>query len=106
MAKAANPSSTFCENLTIVLMLSATSPTSDPEATTAPVVSIVPPSQAPVTSSLSPRYRAMIGIRIIIGMAVINTIEITYDNFFGSPLIAPAVAIAADTPQMDTALEI
>src|SRR6186997_3272276 len=39
-------------------------------------------------------------------MAVINTREITYDNFFVSPLIAPAVAMAADTPQIETALEI
>src|SRR5690606_3104797 len=43
---------------------------------------------------------------IIIGMAVINTMETTYDNFFESPLIAPEVAIAAETPQIDTALEI
>src|SRR5690606_22549900 len=31
--------------------------------------------------------------------------EITYDNFLVSPLIAPEVAIAADTPQIDTALD-
>src|SRR6476620_11187576 len=46
------------------------------------------------------------GISIIIGIAVIKTIEITYESFFESPLMAPAVAIAADTPQIETALEI
>src|SRR5690606_16276677 len=43
---------------------------------------------------------------IIIGMAAINTIDTTYDSFFESPLMAPEVAMAADTPQMDTALDI
>src|SRR5688572_3001872 len=43
-------------------------------------------------------------MKIIIGIAVINTSEMTYDNFFVSPLIAPAVAMAADTPQIETAL--
>src|SRR5688572_2528795 len=46
----------------------------------------------------------MYGMKIIIGMAVINTREMTYDSFLVSPLIAPAVAIAADTPQIETAL--
>src|SRR5688572_16730910 len=48
----------------------------------------------------------MAGMKIIIGIAVINTMEITYESFFESPLIAPEVAIAADTPQIDTALDI
>src|SRR6476620_3929715 len=43
---------------------------------------------------------------IIIGIAVISTNDITYDSFLLSPWIAPAVAMAADTPQIDTALEI
>src|SRR5688572_12051533 len=43
---------------------------------------------------------------IIIGIAVIRTSEITYESFLVSPLIAPAVAIAADTPQIDTELAI
>src|SRR6478609_8643468 len=47
----------------------------------------------------------MYGMKIIIGMATINTNEITYESFFESPLIAPAVAMAADTPHIDTALE-
>ena len=50
IANAAKPNSTFCENLTMVLIFNAVSPTSVPEATTAPVVSILPPSHAPVTS--------------------------------------------------------
>ena len=41
----------------------------------------------------------------IIGTATTNTNDTTYDNFVLSPLIAPAVATAADTPQMETALE-
>ena len=40
------------------------------------------------------------------GIAVIKTIEITYDSFLESPFIAPEVAIAADTPQIETAEEI
>src|SRR5688500_9084764 len=38
-------------------------------------------------------------------MAVINTNDIMYDNFFESPLMAPDVAIAADTPHIETALD-
>src|SRR4051812_47296110 len=106
IANAASPSNTFWENLTMVLIFNATSPTSVPAATTAPVVSIVPPSQAPVTSWESPSQCAMYGIAIIIGIAVISTSEITYESFFVSPLMAPAVAIAADTPQIETALDI
>src|SRR5690606_23676313 len=106
MASAAIPNNTFCENLTMVLISNARSPTKLPEATTAPVVSMLPPSQAPVTSWGNPNALAMYGMAIIIGIAVINTIDTTYDNFFESPLIAPEVAIAADTPQIETALEI
>src|SRR5690606_7061988 len=106
IASAAIPSNTFCENFTIVLISNARSPTKLPEATTAPVVSILPPSQAPVTSWGNPNALAMYGMAIIIGIAVINTIDTTYDSFLESPLMAPDVAIAADTPQIDTALEI
>src|SRR5690606_7869590 len=106
IASAAIPSNTFCENFTIVLISNARSPTTLPEATTAPVVSILPPSQAPVTSSGNPNALAMYGMAIIIGIAVINTIDTTYDSFLESPLMAPDVAMAADTPQIDTALEI
>src|SRR5690606_26238156 len=100
------PNSTFCENFTMVLISNARSPTKLPEATTAPVVSILPPSQAPVTSSGKPSALAMYGMAIIIGIAVISTIDTTYESFLESPLIAPEVAMAADTPQIETALEI
>src|SRR5688572_22011381 len=42
----------------------------------------------------------------IIGMAMISTSEITCDSLRLSPSMAPEVAMAADTPQIDTALEI
>src|SRR5690606_11597286 len=106
MASAAIPNSTFCENLTIVLISSARSPTRLPDATTAPVVSMLPPSHAPVTSSDNPNSFAKYGMPTIMGIAVINTMDTTYDSFLESPLMAPDVAIAADTPQMETALEI
>ena len=38
-------------------------------------------------------------------MAMISTSEITYESFLLSPLMTPQVAMAADTPQMDTADE-
>ena len=104
MAKAATPSSTFCEDLTITLYVSATSPKNLPEATTAPVVSIVPPIHAPATSCDRPSERASQGIRYIIGTATTSTSEMTNDSFRESPLIAPQVAMAAETPQIDTAL--
>ena len=47
-----------------------------------------------------------IGLSAALVIYLIVQHEMTYDNFFVSPLIAPAVAIAAETPQMDTALEI
>ncbi len=37
------------------------------------------------------------------GMAIINTSEITNESFLGSPLMAPLVAMAAETPQIETA---
>src|ERR671913_74395 len=43
---------------------------------------------------------------IIIGIAQIRTREITNDSFLESPLMAPEVAIAAETPHIDTALDI
>src|SRR5687768_1195153 len=66
---------------------------------------MVPPSHAPVTSCERPRYFAIYGISIIIGIAVISTNDIMYDNFLESPLMAPDVAIAADTPHIETALD-
>ena len=90
----------------MVLIFKASSPIRLPDAITAPVVSMVPPSQAPETACDRPNILAMNGMNIIMGMAVIRTTEMTYDNFFASPLMAPADAMAAETPQMETALEI
>ncbi len=61
IAKAANPRSTFWENFTIVEIFKASSPTIVPEAMTAPVVSIVPPNQAPVTACDNPKAWAIKG---------------------------------------------
>src|SRR5690554_3976524 len=105
MAKAATPSSTFCADLMMTLYCSAVSPINLPEATTAAVVSMVPPSHAPATSSLKPSILAMYGSRYIIGVAMMRTRQITKESFLAFPLMAPLVAIAADTPQMETALE-
>src|SRR5690554_986782 len=105
ITKAATPSNTFCADLIITLYCSAVSPKNFPEATTAAVVSMVPPNQAPATSWLIPIHLAKKGNRYIMGMATISTNEMTNDSFLGSPLMAPLVAIAADTPQMETELE-
>src|SRR5690554_436924 len=105
MAKAATPRRTFCADLIITLYCSAVSPINLPDATTAAVVSIVPPSHAPATSCESPINFARYGSKYIIGIATISTSEITNDSFLGSPFIAPLVAIAAETPQIETELE-
>ena len=77
ITNAATPSSTFCEDLTMTAVFAAVSPTRVPEAATAPVVSIVPPSHAPATSSLSPMRPESHGSRYIIGIAMISTREMT-----------------------------
>src|SRR5690606_2090961 len=77
-----------------------------PVATTAPVVSIVPPIHAPATSGASPTKLASGGMKIIIGNAMMSTRLTTYDSFLPSPCMAPHVAMAAETPQIETALEI
>src|SRR5690554_2604589 len=105
ITKAATPNSTFCADLIITLYCSAVSPMNLPEATTAAVVSMVPPNQAPATSWLIPIHLARYGKRYIMGMATISTSDMTKESLFGSPLIAPLVAMAAYTPQMETELE-
>ena len=105
MAKAATPSNTFCADLMITLYCSAVSPINFPDATTAAVVSIVPPNHAPATCSLNPIHLARNGKRYIMGMATISTSETINDSFFGSPFMAPQVAMAAETPQMETELD-
>jgi len=74
---AASPISTFCENFTTVPIFIAVSPSSAEAATTLPVVSSVPPIQAPATGSDSCAQRASHGCRTIIGTATINTVEVT-----------------------------
>ena len=105
MAKAASPSSTFCDDLTMMAVRAASSPSMVPDAATAPVVSIVPPSHAPATSPPSPMSSASHGIRYIIGTAQTSTSEMMYESLRLSPRITPLVAIAAETPQIDTALD-
>ena len=51
--------------------------TSELAATTEPVVSRVPPIQAPATSSEDASNRATQGMRIIIGTATMRTSEMT-----------------------------
>ena len=75
-----------------------------PAATTAPVVSMVPPIQAPATAGDIPTHLAMRGSRISMGMAHSRTREMVWLTFLESPLTAPPAAMAAETPQMDTAV--
>ena len=75
--KAARPNNTFCDDFIITLYFSAVSPMNLPEATTAHVVSIVPPSHAPATSCDSPIFIASQGMTYIIGMAITRTSDIT-----------------------------
>jgi hypothetical protein len=58
-----------------------------PEAITTPVVSMVPPSQAPVTVSESPINLARKGMKIIIGMAV------RYTNRSSEPILTKFSAV-------------
>src|SRR5882757_9788320 len=83
--------------------LTAAGPTNCPAAATEAVVSRVPPSHAPPTISGICNTLMTQGWMISMGMAINNTKVVTYDNFFLSPLMAPAATIAAETPQMDTA---
>ena len=75
--KAARPIRTFCENLTIVPIFVAVSPISSPAATTEPVVSSVPPSQAPATMSGMWNWRMSQGWMTIIGTATMRTMDVT-----------------------------
>ena len=77
MRKAAAPSSTFCDDLTMMAVWAAVWPSRVPEAATAPVVSMVPPIQAPATSWFSPSSCESQGMRYIMGMATTSTSEMT-----------------------------
>ena len=61
----------------MVLIFKASSPIKLPDAITAPVVSMVPPSHAPATAWDRPNILAMNGMNIIMGIAVIRTTEMT-----------------------------
>ena len=76
-AKAATPSKAFWESLTMVAALVAESPMLSPATTTAPVVSMVPPIQAPPTMSERSSQSTASGIRIIIGAATTSTSDVT-----------------------------
>ena len=67
-------------------------------------MSSVPPSHAPDTTGGMSKARATHGISTIIGIATTRTSDVTYDSLRRSPWMAPQVAMAADTPQIDTAL--
>ena len=69
--------STFCENFTIVPIFIAVSLINAPAATTDPVVSDVPPSQAPPTTSGMLMPRIIQGWITIIGTATISTRDAT-----------------------------
>jgi len=102
--KAAKPMSTFCAIFTTTATAMAASPAIAPAATTAPVVSIVPPIQAPATAGSIPTALAIRGWNNNIGIAQRRTSEIVWLIFFWSPFTAPPAAIAAETPQIDTAV--
>ena len=76
-ANAAKPSMAFWENFTITAALMAESPTISPAATTAPEVSMVPPSQAPPTTAGMSNWEMIHGMTNIMGMATTRTREVT-----------------------------
>jgi hypothetical protein len=100
--KATTPMRAFWAIFTTTARSRASLPAMVPAATTAPVVSIVPPSQAPVTADAKCSSRATSGSSTSIGTATMRMRETVWLTFFGSPLSAPPAAMAADTPQTDT----
>jgi hypothetical protein len=76
-AKAATPMSTFWENFTTTPAFMAASEMSAPAPTTDPLVSRVPPSQAPPTTSGMPSDRTAQGMSTIIGTATTRTSDVT-----------------------------
>ncbi len=75
--KAATPMSTFWENFTTTPAFIAASLMRAPAATTEPLVSSVPPSHAPPTTSGMPSERTTHGITTIIGTATMSTSDVT-----------------------------
>lgn len=102
-AIATTPISAFCVVFTMVAICRASSPAIAPEAATAAVVSMLPPIQAPATASDSPRTPASQGSRKIDGSAKTITSDAAYASCSRWACTAPAAAIAALIPQIDTA---
>ena len=88
---------------TIVASCSACSPASAPAALTAAVVSMLPPIQAPATAWDRPSPFAAAGSRKIEGRANTTTRLAVYASCSRLAWTAPAAAIAALMPQIDTA---
>ncbi len=101
--KAARPNNTFCDDFIITLYFSAVSPMNLPEATTAPVVSIVPPSHAPPLPVTAP-FHCQPGHDVHHRDGYHQNERYYVRQLFIVAFMAPHVAIAADTPQIDTAL--
>src|SRR5690606_25661680 len=95
--------STFCDDFTIVATRCASWSYIVPAPRTAAVVSMLPPNHAPATSGARPSALAIIGITTIIGSAVTITSAVIYVISSFLACTDPAAAIAADTPQIDTA---
>src|SRR6478735_9905977 len=102
-AMATKPMRAFWVVLTIVAMASASLPASEPAAVTAAVVSMLPPIHAPATASGSPNTLASHGNRKIDGSAKAITKDAAYASCSFLAWTAPAAAMAALTPQIDTA---
>jgi hypothetical protein len=81
-------------------------PSISPAATTAPVASIVPPSQAPPTIGSIPAQRMNGGIATIIATVNNSDSPIASDSSSFFALQAAPVAIAAETPHTDMSAEI
>ena len=92
--------------MTVAATARASSPNIAPAAATAPVESIVPPSQAPPRTLLMPMARMAIGITTIMITVKVRDRPIASDSSERLALHAAAVAIAADTPQTDMSAEI
>ncbi len=92
--------------LTVAATAKASSPNIAPAAATAPVESIVPPSQAPPSTLLMPKARMAIGITTIMITVKTSDSPIASDSSERLALQAAAVAIAAETPQTDISAEI
>ena len=95
------PISTFCESLTTAATAIAVSLNRAPAATTAPVVSIVPPSQAPATEDGNINNFAMKGSPTSIAPSLVKA---TTEGKAFPPIVVPsALGIITDRPPIITA---